>query len=39
MEAYVLYQKNLAEVQKQIDLLQAVAYRLQETLEEFEQKS
>jgi hypothetical protein len=39
MEAYVLYQKKLAEVQKQIGLLQAVAYRLQEKLDEFEQKS
>ena len=39
MEAYVLYQKKLAEVQKQISLLQAVAYRLQEKMDEFEQKS
>ena len=39
MEAYGLYQKKLAEVQKQIGLLQAVAHRLQEKLDEFEQKN
>lgn len=39
MEAYGLYQKKLAEVQQQIDLLQAVARRLQEKLDEFEQKN
>ena len=38
-EAYVLYQKKLAEVQNQIGLLQAVAHRLQEKLDEFEQKT
>jgi len=38
VEAYTLYKQKLGEVQKQIELLQSVACRLQEKMDEFETK-